>query len=102
MDIPQHFVSIKERFPDVIAASEELGKTAKAAGPLDEKSAHLIQLAAAAAMRSHGAVHSHARRALQAGARPDELYHAILVLISTIGLPAVAAAIGWVDDVTGR
>lgn len=97
--LPEHFQRLRERFPDVISASEELGKTAKAAGPLDEKTVHLIQMAAAAAIRSHGAVHSHARRALEAGARPEELYHAILALISTLGLPAIAAAVGWIDDV---
>jgi AhpD family alkylhydroperoxidase len=98
-DVPKHFASLQKRFSEVIAASEQLGKTAKKAGPLDEKTAHLVQLAAAAAIRSHGAVHSHARRALQAGASPEELYHAIIVLISTVGLPVVAAAIGWVDDI---
>ena len=70
-----------------------------ASGPIDEKTVHLIQMAAAAAIRSRGAVHSHARRALAAGADQQELYHAVIVLVSTIGLPTVAAALGWVDDV---
>jgi alkylhydroperoxidase/carboxymuconolactone decarboxylase family protein YurZ len=96
---PKHFQSLKQRFPEVIAASEELGKTAKAAGPIDQKTAHLIQMAAATAIRSHGAVRSHARRALEAGATSQELYHSVLVLISTLGLPIVAAAVGWIDDV---
>jgi alkylhydroperoxidase/carboxymuconolactone decarboxylase family protein YurZ len=97
--IPEHFQSMRQRFPEVIAASEDLGKAAKAAGPIDQKTAHLIQMAASAAIRSHGAVRSHARRALEAGASLEELYHSILVLISTIGLPMVAAAVGWIDDV---
>lgn len=96
---PKHFQSLKQRFPEVIAASEELGKTAKGAGPIDKKTAHLIQMAAATAIRSHGAVRSHARRALEAGATSQELYHSLLVLISTLGLPIVAAAVGWIDDV---
>jgi AhpD family alkylhydroperoxidase len=97
--IPEHFRTLKQRFPEVIAASEELGKTAKAAGPIDEKTVHLLQMAAATANRSHGAVRSHARRALEAGASAQELYHAVLVLISTLGFPVVAAAVGWIDDV---
>ena len=97
--IPEHFRSMKQRFPEVIAASEELGRAAKAAGPIDQKTAHLIQMAAATAIRSHGAVRSHARRALEAGANTQELYHSVLVLISTLGLPVVAAAVGWIDDV---
>src|SRR5689334_8736650 len=45
-----------------------LGQAAADAGPLPEKTRYLVQLAAAAAIRSEGAVHSHARRALAAGA----------------------------------
>lgn len=97
--LPKHFQTLRQRFPEVIAASEELGKTARAAGPIDTKTVHLIQMAAAAAIRSHGAVRSHARRALEAGASPEDLYHAVLVLISTVGLPVVAAAVDWIDDV---
>jgi alkylhydroperoxidase/carboxymuconolactone decarboxylase family protein YurZ len=97
--VPEHFQSLKERFPSVMSASEDLGRAAKVAGPIEGKTVHLIQMAAGAAIRSHGAVRSHARRALEAGAEPDELYHAMLVLVSTLGLPVVAAAIGWIDDV---
>lgn len=97
--VPDHFRSLRERFPAVLSASEELGKTARVAGPIDEKTIHLIQMAAGAAIRSHGAVRSHARRALESGARPEELYHSMLVLMSTLGLPIVAAAVGWIDDV---
>lgn len=43
-------------------------------------------------------MHSHARRALQAGASEEEIYHALIVITSTIGFPTVAAAISWVDD----
>jgi AhpD family alkylhydroperoxidase len=98
--IPKHYESLKQRFPWLIEATEKLGETAKTAGPLDLKTAHLIQLAAAAASRSEGAVHSHARRALAAGASTDELYHAVLLLATTLGFPTTAAAISWIDDVT--
>jgi alkylhydroperoxidase/carboxymuconolactone decarboxylase family protein YurZ len=47
-------------------------------------------------------VHSHARRALEAGAKPAEVQHAIIVLTSTIGFPTVSAALSWVDDVIAR
>jgi alkylhydroperoxidase/carboxymuconolactone decarboxylase family protein YurZ len=50
-------------------------------------------------MQSEGAVHSHTKRALQAGAMRDEIYHTIVLLVSTIGFPKVAAAVNWVDDV---
>ena len=94
-----HYLKLKERHGDLIAAVETLGKAARDAGPLDEKTIHLIQLAAAAAIGSHGSTRSHAARALAAGATPEEIRHAVLVLTSTIGFPTVAAALSWVDDV---
>lgn len=100
-EVPRHYESMRDRFPSLIQASTRLGETAKEVGPLDLKSAHLIQMAAAAAIRSEGAVHSHARRALEAGASTSEVYHAILVLVSTIGFPTVAAAVSWIDDLEG-
>lgn len=97
--LPKQYTSMRKRFKKYFTATDNLGKAAKAAGPLDDKSAHLIQLAAAAAIRSEGAVHSHVRRALDAGAAPEEIYHAIILLSSTIGFPTVSAAISWADDV---
>jgi hypothetical protein len=35
---------------------------------------------------------------LKAGATLDEVQHALLLLTSTIGFPAVAAALSWIDD----
>jgi AhpD family alkylhydroperoxidase len=95
---PKHFNRLAKRYPEYLAAVEKLGETVKTAGPLDEKVSELIQLAAAAAVRSEGSVHSHARRARKAGATHDEVHHALLLLTSTIGFPAVSAALSWVDD----
>jgi alkylhydroperoxidase/carboxymuconolactone decarboxylase family protein YurZ len=96
---PEWFLSIKEKHKKYIATLEELGKVAREEGPLDDKTAHLIQLAASTSIRSEGAVHSHARRALEAGAKPDEIYHAVILLTSTIGFPTVSAALSWVEDI---
>jgi len=96
------YFKLKGRHPDFINALETLGKTTKVAGPLDEKTVQLLQLAASAAIRSEGAVHSHTKRALDAGATVAEIYHALIVLTSTMGFPCVAAAISWVDDVAPK
>lgn len=90
---------LKDQHPDFMTAVEALGKAARQAGPLDEESAQLDQVAAAAAIRSEGAVHSHAGRALDAGAEAAEVYHALLLLASTIGFPTVVAALSWAADV---
>jgi len=96
---PEWYEKIRTRYPDVFRAVQELGAVVRSAGPLDEKTGHLVQLAAAAAMRSGGAVHSHVRRALEAGATREEVVHSLLLLTSTIGFPQVSAALRWAHDV---
>jgi AhpD family alkylhydroperoxidase len=95
------YLSIKKKHEKYINAVEELGRAVKESGPLDEKASHLIQLAAAATLRSEGAVHSHTKRALAAGASPEEIYHAVILLTSTIGFPNVSAALSWCEEIAG-
>ena len=92
----------RKQYPDYFGAIEALGTAVRQAGPLDEQVIQLVQLGAAAAIRSEGAVHSHARRALEAGASPEQVRHAVLSITSTIGFPTVIAALSWVDDVLER
>jgi alkylhydroperoxidase/carboxymuconolactone decarboxylase family protein YurZ len=96
---PKHYQKLQEMYPGLIGAAEALGKAAQEAGPLEEKQMHLIQLGASVALRSEGAVRSHARRALQAGATAEEIRHAAIILTSTIGFPTVAAALDWLEKV---
>ncbi len=91
--------NVKKQYPEIIEALDNLGATVRGAGPLDEKTSHLIQLAAAAAAKSEGSVHSHTRRAKKAGASREEIYHTLLLLISTIGFPQAMAAISWCRDI---
>jgi AhpD family alkylhydroperoxidase len=97
--IPRHYDSLKSRFPKVMEALENLGHAVRSEGPLDLKTGHLIQLAAAAVSQSEGGVHSHTRRALAGGATPEEIYHTLILLLSPIGFPKVAAAISWAEDI---
>ncbi len=99
---PEQYMRIMKKFKGVIKALDNIGKATKAAGPLNKKTSELVQLAAAATIRSEGSVHSHTRRALAAGAKPDEIRHAIVLLTSTIGFPTVSAALSWADDVLER
>src|ERR1043165_757128 len=96
--LPSHYRFEKHKREQDIEAVETLGETLRSQGPLDVKTMHLIQLAAAVAIRSEGAVHSHVRQALSTGATPDEVYHTIVLLTSTVGFPAVSAALSWAED----
>ena len=96
--MPGQYLQTKREYPEYMQALEALGEAARRAGPLDARTLHLVQLAAAAAVRSEGAVHSHARRALEAGVSPQEIRHALIAVTSTIGFPNVSAALSWTAD----
>ena len=90
-----NFSWLLQKFNTVMDKHQDLGKALRNAGPINDKDSQLIQLSAAAALRAEGAVHSHVKRALQAGASAEEIYHTVILLTSTIGFPAVAAALSW-------
>lgn len=95
---PKIYLQLKRQHPRFFAAVDQVGQAVREEGPLSEKTIQLVQLAAAAATRSEGAVHSHVRRALEAGATREEVRHALLALTSTIGFPNVIAALSWAED----
>ncbi len=96
---PSFYKKVSKQFPEVMSAAAALGTTLRTAGPLDEKTSHLVQLAAAAAMQSEGSVSSHTHRALEVGATPEEIHHTVLLLITTIGFPQAMAAMSWAQEV---
>lgn len=100
-EFPSHYQNVKNQNPDFFKALENLGEIAKKAGPLDEKTAHLLQMAAAVTNKNEGAVHSHVRQLIQLGAGTDEIRHAIILLTSTIGFPSVMAGLSWANDIIG-
>jgi len=99
MPIPKKFQKFTEDFKDVSEAYESLGKAVHLAGPLDEKTRAMIKIAISTGARLEGAVHSHVRKALKAGVSPDEIRHAILLSLPTIGLPSMMAALSWANDI---
>lgn len=96
---PSNYEAIRKKYSRLMEAHEEAGRVARKAGPIDAKTGNLIQLAACIALRSEGGVHSHARRAIKAGATESEIYHAIALLMNTVGFPTTAAAFSWVKDI---
>ncbi len=100
--LPVPFKQFSKRFRIAHEAYERLGKTVHSSGPLDPKTRELIQLGMAIGIRSEGAVHSHVNKAIEAGTSPEEIRHAVLLGIPTLGLPTTVAAFTWVDDILGR
>lgn len=96
--LPAAYTKFTRRFPKVARLHEQLGEAAAGAGPLDERTAHLVKLGMAMAARSEGAVHSHTRRALAAGATPTQVRHVAALAVPTLGFPAAVAAFTWIED----
>lgn len=97
--IPKRYLKFMEQYPDVGAAYKSLGDAAMRAGPLDEKSRALAKLAISVGARMEGAVHSHTRQSLEAGASAAEVRHVVLLSTTTVGFPNMMTAMSWVDDV---
>jgi 4-carboxymuconolactone decarboxylase len=97
--LPGAFEKFMKRFPEVFLGYEAMGKAAHAGGPLDAKTRELVKLGITVGARLEGATHSHVRKALAAGATAEEIRHAAVLAISTLGLPTTVMALTWVDDV---
>jgi 4-carboxymuconolactone decarboxylase len=97
--LPGRYQDFAKSYPSVMQAVEALGEATRAAGPLDKKTRTLVKLAIAVGALREGAVHSHTRRALEAGCTPDELRHVGVLAITTIGFPSTMATMSWVEDI---
>lgn len=96
--LPRAFETFQKRHPEVVKAYEALGGVAQEGGPLDAKTRELVKLGIAIGGRLEGAVRSHAHRALEAGAMPQEIEHVILLAVTTSGFPTAVAAFTWVEE----
>lgn len=97
--LPSRYVQFFDRYPEVGLAYRNMGSAVFAAGPQDAKTQALVKLGVAIGARMEGAVHSHVRKCVEAGASADEVRHAVLQATTTLGFPNMMAALSWADDV---
>ena len=97
---PKFYDEFRNAHPAVAAGYEQLGDACRAAGPLDPRTTELVKLALSIAAGAEGGAHSHARRALAAGATAAELEHLALLAITTLGFPRAMTGLAWIRDVT--
>lgn len=96
--LPKAYENFKRAYPKIWQAYDRLGAAVHDSGPLDKKNRELLKLGMAIGARLEGAVHSHTRRALEAGATAQEIYHVVLLSLTTLGFPHTIAALTWVED----
>jgi len=97
-ELPSSYRRFQEDFSLVWEAFDNLGKGCHQAGPLEAKVRRLVKLGIATGAGLEGAVHSHTRRALAEGIAPEEIRHAVLLAMTTVGFPQTMAALSWVND----
>jgi alkylhydroperoxidase/carboxymuconolactone decarboxylase family protein YurZ len=97
--LPGVYLDFREDYPDVASALDRLGEAVDGSGPLDERTARLVKLGLAVGALAEGSVKSNARKALAAGASPEEVRQVAMLAITTCGFPAAIAGIGWIDEV---
>ncbi|HZD58342.1 MAG TPA: carboxymuconolactone decarboxylase family protein [Anaerolineales bacterium] len=97
-ELPVSYRKFRDQHVKVWQVFDQLGAAAAEEGPLDKKVRELVKLGMAAANGSESGVHSHTHRALEAGAQPEEIEHAIILGITTIGFPSMMAALTWAKD----
>lgn len=100
--LPKRYTEFMETYPEVGDAYRALGDAVADAGPLDAKARALIKLGLCIGANMEGAAHSQCRKALEAGATPEELRHAALQATTTLGFPNMMRAMAWVEDVLRR
>jgi alkylhydroperoxidase/carboxymuconolactone decarboxylase family protein YurZ len=99
-ELPSAAGDVAKKHPALWKAYAALGKAVSEAGPLDARARRLVKLGLAIGAGSEGAVHSHARQALAEGLTPQEIKHAALLAVTTLGFPHAVAALSWIEDVT--
>lgn len=97
--IPKRFTQFVERYPAVGSAYQALSEATLEAGPLENKTRALVKLGIALGARMEGAVHSHTRKCLEAGANADEIRHSAILAATTLGFPTMMTGLTWVEDV---
>ena len=99
---PERFVQFAQKYSRISAAYENLAGECHKAGTLNERERALVKLGIACGSHLEGAVHSQVRKALDLGMVPDEIRHAILLAIPTMGFPAMMAVMTWAEDIFSK
>ena len=97
--LPGVCLKFRDGYPGVAKALDGLGAAVDAAGSLDERTARLVKLGLAIGAAAEGSARSNVRKAMAAGATPDEVRQVALLAITTCGFPLAIAGAGWIEEV---
>jgi alkylhydroperoxidase/carboxymuconolactone decarboxylase family protein YurZ len=99
IELPSSYKRMKSSQRAIMEAYEKLGEACAEAGPLSERERALVKIGLSTGARLEGGLHSHVRKALEAGVDAAAIRHAVFLALPTLGLPSMMAALTWVEDV---
>jgi len=99
LELPNSYKRMKTQQPGIMEAYEKLGEACSGAGPLTERERALVKIGLSTGARLEGGLHSHVRKALEAGVEPAAIRQAVYLSLPTLGLPTMMAAVTWIEDV---
>ena len=101
-EVPERFKDFLKSYPKIATSYESLADTCHHAGPLNERERCLVKLGIAIGSAMEGSVHSQVRKGLDSGLKPEEIRHAFLLALTTIGFPGMMAALTWAEDILSK
>ncbi len=97
--IPARFQDFAKKYPKIMADYESLAGECRHSGPLSERDQALVKLGIAAGSQMEGLVRSQVRKALDLGLNAEEIRHAIVLALTSIGFPRMMASLTWAEDI---
>ncbi len=97
-NLPKTFKNFAAKHPDIRSAHEKLTQACADAGPLDRKTRELIKIGLTVGAGLETATKRHTLMARENGATEEEIYHAVLMAITTCGYPAAMAGWQWANS----
>jgi alkylhydroperoxidase/carboxymuconolactone decarboxylase family protein YurZ len=101
-ELPDTYQRVTQQYPELMKHYEALGQASRRAGPLNAQVVELVKLGMCIGAGLEGGAHASVRKALAAGCTPEELRHAALLAVTTLGFPSTARARAWVEDVLAK
>lgn len=96
--LPKSYRNIRRLYPAIARSHARLVEACKKAGPLPGRWAELVKLAISIGAGLEGGTHSHTHQALEAGAKPAEIRHTVLLATSMLGMSRMMQARKWVEE----
>ena len=99
MSVTSPFEVFARTFPEVVESYRAMKKTYGDAGPLEEKTKQLIQVAIMVDINSESVTLDHTGLALDAGASVDEVRQAVLMALGPAGMSSTSIGLKWANEV---